>query len=297
MVRFKWKRFRPKHKGNLHDHTSFEVDTIYTRAREIVDEAMQSVRSGRGSRGRLKRINEALHKLVKHNSPDPEYRLARLILRTPGAVRAQMEMDKHQSGYSDYKTRLFELIDFNDAFDDTVLSLPEELLSDFPERLKNEMEVFCRDNHTEMFSDRQYEAIVYGLSREIALYRGAKKLGYQVRMTSRVQDAMGVDMVITDPQTKKSINIDCKTRSSFHFRLIKLLHKHRINEGERLRCELSGFCKVRNKRDNGYLETVLFRLSDEELGGIENFDYIKIDPLAKQIRKALEEHGVYINQI
>lgn len=291
-----WRRFRPrpKPKGIFHDKTLFEYDTIYTKAREIIEDSLHESRNIKHFGRRMKRINEAVRRLTVRDTRRPEHLLARLILRAPGAAAAQIDMDRHKGGYANRQARLFELIDFNDSYVDTVLSLPEEYLEDFPHRLHHEMEMFCRRMHLPMFTDKQYDSIVHGLDREIALFRTAKKLGYIVRMTSRLQDAMGVDMVITDPNTKKSINVDCKTRSAYHFRLKDLVKQRRIDEERRLRCELMGFCEMQNGSGDKGVCTVLFRLATEELGGIKNFDFINPEALSEQIYRAIDHHGRHI---
>ena len=291
-----WRRFRPrpKPKGIFNDKTLFEYDTIYTEARKIIESSLRESRDVKHFGRRTKKINEAVRRLTVRDIRQPEHLLARLILQTPSAACAQIDMDKNTGGYTNRRARLFELIDFNDTYVETVLAMPEEYLEDFAHRLHHEMTIFCQRMHLPMFTDKQYDAIIHGLNREIALFRSAKKLGYVVRMTSRLQDAMGVDMVITDPNTKKSINVDCKTRSAYHFRLLDLVKQRRIDEERRLRCELMGFCEIQNGNGDKGVETVLFRLATEDLGGIKNFDFINPEALSEQIYQAIEHHGSYI---
>lgn len=290
-----WRRFRPRHKGAINDPTVYEQSTLYTQARQIVDDMMRRTRSMfRRGQGRLKRTGEAAKQLRARDAHDAPHRLALLLLQTPGAVRAQMEMDKHRGGYSNRQARLYELIDFNDTFVETVLSLSTTERSGFIERLKHEMTVFCSSLGQPMFTDEQYEAIVHGLSREIAVFIGAKRLGYMSRMTSRVQDAMGVDMIITDPKTKKSIGIDIKTRSAFHWRLVDLERQNRISEEQRLECELTGYCKVRKPAREGAIDTMLFRVSTDHLGEIRDFEFKDIDKFGELLAEALEQYGRYL---
>lgn len=289
----KWRRFRPQHEGDLRDKTIFEPDSLYAHARHIIDDALQKTRNSRGARGQMKRVNEAARLLAERDVQRPEHVLAQLILATPGAAAAQHQMDRHRGGYTDYRARLFELIDFNDTFDRLALLLPDNEVPQFSDRLYDEMVVFGARMHLPVFTEKQFEAITHGLSREIALYRGARKLGYHVRMTSRLQDAKGIDMVITDPDTKRSINVDCKTSSSFHFRLIDLKKKHRLNEGQRLRCELTGVCHVTNGHGRDAVDTILLRLDSDELGKIDMFTFANLEPLREQLTHALDTYGFY----
>lgn len=291
-----WRRFRPRSKGALGDPTVYEQGSLYSRARTIVNESLHRARSGvrRGDRRQLRQVAEAVKQLRARDAQTPEHLLALLLLQTPGAARAQAEMDRHKGGYSNRQARLYELIDFNDTFVTTVMALPEHELPEFVERLKHEMEVFCKSLGQAMFTDEQYEAITHGLSREIAVFRGARQLGYVVRMTSRVQDAMGVDMIITDPETKKSIGIDVKTHSAFHWRLVDLERQNRITEQQRLDCELAGFCKIRPKHNQNPVDTMLFRISTEKMGEIRHFDFTNLDAFGKQLAEAITHYGRYI---
>ncbi len=289
-----WQRFRPKTRGRLADKTVYEPDSLYARARAVVNEMLHSVRSNERGRDAVKRTIKAARTLRQHDTHDAVHLLALLILQAPAAAKAQHEMDSHHGGYKNRQARIFELIDFNDTFVDTVLALPDHDLVEFPERLKAEIDYFCTRLHAPTFTDEQFEAITHGLSREIAVYRALRRAGYNVRMTSRVQDAMGVDMVITDPDTKKSINVDVKTRSSFHFRLVDLERQSRIDEERRLECELAGFCKVRNGHGQQAVDTVLLRVATEHLGEIRNFDFVDMEPLVTLVSDALQHEGRYI---
>lgn len=290
-----WQRFRPKTRGKLADQTVYEPDSLYARARVVVDEMMHGTRKGwRGERDGLKRTSKAAGALRQRDTHDAVHLLALLILQAPAAAKAQHEMDTHHGGYKNRQARIFELIDFNDTFVDTVFALSDHDLVEFPERLQKEIGYFCDRLHTPTFSDRQYEAIIHGLSREIAVFRALRRAGYNVRMTSRVQDAMGVDMTITDPDTKKSINVDVKTHSSFHFRLVDLQRQNRMDEERRLDCELAGFCKVRNGHGQQAVDTVLLRVATEHLGEIRNFDFVNDEQLVRLVAEALQHEGKYV---
>lgn len=298
MIRKIWRRFRPKKVGSLTDKTAYEQDTIYTQSRAIIDDTLREARIRTGaSRYSLQTISRAVRILSEKNAHDQEHLLAQLILMTPGAARAQNEMDQHRGGYKNRQARLYELIDFNDMFVDTVLALDESELEHFSTRLYQEMQTFACRTRTKPFERNQYDAIVHGLSREIAVYRGARSLGYIARMTSRAQDAMGIDMVIIDPDSKKTLNIDVKTSSSFHFRLMDLQREKRMNEEKRMYCELAGYCIVRNGKGVKAVDTVLFRISTKYLGPINTFTFINTHDLGTMLRQAFDDHGVYVPSI
>ncbi len=244
--------------------------------------------------GILARNKRAVAYLKQHLTKQPEYLLASLILQSPGASEAQRQMDRHHGGYKNREARLFELIDFNDTFVDTVLALDRETLTTFTDRFRAEVDRYCQRCGIEAFDERQFDAVVHGLSREIAVYKAAKSLGYGVRMTSRVQDSMGIDMIITDPTTKKMINIDVKTHSAFHFRLLDLEHQRRINEERRLQCELAGFCSIKNGSGPTAVHTMLLRIATDRLGEIHHYEFVDTTEFGKLLQSAMEEDGRYI---
>lgn len=287
-----WQRFRPKLKGRLDDETLYEPGSLYAQARVIVDDALHHARSDRAG---LKRTKTAARQLRQRQFYDAAHFVALIILQTPGAARAQKAMDKHHGGYENRQARVFELIDFNDTFVDAVLALAEKELNDFTERLWSEMQTFCAQQRLDCFTEDEYRAIVHGLSREIAVFRAAKKCGYEARMTSRLQDSKGVDMIITDPETKKSLAIDIKTSAAFHWRIVDLKKRGRLNEEQHLECELAGFCKLaHHKNDNNRYEPLLLRISTSRLGEIKNFDFVTFDAFHELLRSAFQYHGEYM---
>jgi len=204
-----------------------------------------------------------------------------LVLQAPRAALAQAEMDAHQGGYHNREARLYELIDFNDTFVSAVLAQPKERLGGFVERVHAAMRKFCVSQKTIMFSDEQFEAIVKGLSREIAMYLGARQEGFEVNMTSRAEDAFGIDMVITDLDTHRFLNVDCKTPSAFRYRLDDLEKEGRITTEQLLKADQDDFITVVNRQNNGSVPVTVLCVRPERLGDIVNFRFVNTRPLGE----------------
>lgn len=217
--------------------------------------------------------------------------LRALILQAPRAAEAQQQMDRYRHGYRNKEERLYELIDFNDAFVATVLALPDSELDRFAVEAKHLMDWFCKRVGSKNFSEGQYNGIVQGLSREIAIYRGAEAEGFDVHMTERTKDALGIDMVITDPATGKFLNIDCKAPSSFRHRIYKLLHEKRLSEDEVSAAEQLGFIAELNGRGRERAEVIVWRISREEYGEISAFGFPDTKPLGAKIRDIMRIYG------
>lgn len=217
--------------------------------------------------------------------------LMTLALQVPQAANAQRQMDAHPHGYRAKNERLYELIDFNDAFVSAVLALPEQEFSRFANETERLLQWFCKRVGVRSFSTEQYHAIVQGLSREIAVYKGVQAEGLQAAMTSRTSDALGIDMVISDPASGKSVNIDCKAPSSYRHRVYNLLHEGRLSEEEVDAAEQLGYIAELNGHGNQKAEIVVWRISTEEYGPIHNFHFDSTRQLGNAIHKIIETYG------
>lgn len=217
--------------------------------------------------------------------------LRALVLQAPQAAVAQAQMDKHPHGYGARGERLYELIDFNDAFVSTVLALDDALLPTFAAEAKTLMDWFCKRVGVRSFSAEQYEAIERGLGREIAVYRGVQKEGFTATMTNRASDALGIDMVIADQQSGKSVNVDCKSPSAYRHRIYDLLHEGRLNGGEVTAAEALGYIAEMNGHGHEKVEVVLWRIEKERYGQIIAFNFPDTAALGHATRDIIKIYG------
>lgn len=282
---YNWRRFRPREWQ--------ERAARPRRVEDILDDVLRNM-----PRRRIRPFDvHSLDSSIEHMKRRVEtaldkdkavYLKALLVLQTPRAASAQDEMDAHEHGYHNRTKRLYELIDFNDTFVNTVLASPQEELVHLTEHMKHQMLVFCRQLKAPMFSDEQFEAIVHGLSREIAVYLGAKQEGFQAEMTSRSQDAFGIDMVITDPKRQRTVNIDCKTPSAYRHRLGELIREGRLDEGDFDYYEQRDFVEMVNRKNDTEIHVSIVCIRPERLGTITNFQFMDTKPLAKLLSEVLQ---------
>lgn len=245
---------------------------VFEDAQAIIAQHMPS-RQQFGRRRDVHVLDDVIRSLELRGMQDelPSVLLAALVLQAPRAVAAQRKMDKFSHGFHDKQHRLDELIGFNDAYVSLIILLPSQARLVANDEIKRMIDSFCRRMKSPSFSPEQWEAITHGLSREIAVFLSAKELGYQAVMTSRRADAMGVDMVITDPHSGAHLNVDIKTRSSFHFRLIDLQREGRVSEMQREAAEYTGYCMVVNGHGDQAVRTTLLRIDEETYGRVINF--------------------------
>lgn len=290
MLRNHWRRFRGKSRRTQSVDVLEPVPTndITNRMRRQLDDALQQGYGPHWRTPRVEQLGSAIQlqqKRVNENEHDAAALFALLVLRGPLATRAQEQMDKHPQGFRNKEARVLELIDFNDAFVSTVLALREEERVGFVQQMQHEIAQFCKQVGARMFSDEQWDAITRGLSREIAVYLGAIKEGFHVRMTSRREDAMGVDMVIMDRDSGRSLNVDVKTPSSYRYRLQDLVREGRMSEQAAAQADIDGYAKEINGHGDDAVRVTLMRVDPNEVGDIEGFEFVRPDMLARQLRE------------
>lgn len=230
-------------------------------------------------------IEEAKHIAYQSNGErKAEDWLYLLALSAPRAAVAQESMDEHPQGYHNKEARLFELIDFNDAYVATILALTPDELMHAVSGIRRLLDTACKKVGTRCFSDEQYEAIVHGLSREIAVYRGLLAEGYEAEMTNRIGDALGIDMRVIDPKTMRLVNVDIKTRSSYHYRIQQLLREGRLDEETYAMADRNGFAIVYNGHDHERTKVVVWRIDHEVVGEVVNFAFEDTKALASVMR-------------
>ncbi len=295
-----WRRWRPKNNRAFSGTalTSFELFAKVMARLKKVDISKRSWRKHQdfteldsyidGARGHAVGLDKEGASGVER----AEAWLYALALQAPRAAVAQHAMDKHPHGYHNKEHRLYELIDFNDAFDSAVLALPSDLRSHVKEQIKNMCDYMCEKAGTRCFSDEEYQAITHGLSREIAVYLGLVEEGYHVEMANRHEDAFGIDMRIIDPKTLKTIAVDTKTRSSYHYRVQELHREGRLSDEGLLMAERNGFTAVMNGRGSEQRRVVTWRIDHEVLGEVVDFQFEDTRRLAEEIRSILFRYGV-----
>lgn len=242
--------------------------------------------------------NALVARIKQQGEPhDPHEKLAYyrklLIVQTPQAVLAQWQMDAHKHGYHDRQKRLYELIDFNDTFVNLVLATPVHKRAGLSQSLKLEMDQFCRKLSTPSFSEEQFSAISLGLGREVAVFAAAEQLGYHARMTSRTQDAFGIDMMIVQPGTNKRLYIDCKTPSAYRHRLEDLVNYGDITEDQLLRADKDDFLTVERHHNNEIIPVTLLCIRSDTVGEVHDFAFDepkRVQALLEKVFASVEKY-------
>lgn len=241
--------------------------------------------------GRVSLLDNAIDEQRRYaaNSNNPGQLLALLLLLTPGAAQAQEQIDTHPHGFHSKQARVYELIDFNDAYVATVLAMQRRHLPTFNTHLKRMMDEVCRRVGTRVFDEQQFDAITRGLTREIAVYLTAVELGYDVRITSRREDAMGVDMVVKDKKTERTANLDIKSPSSYRYRLQDLVREGRMSEHDQMQADVKGYAFTTNGHGAEAVDVTLFRVDANEVGEIVDFRFEEPNKLDTRLQDVLRE--------
>jgi len=286
-----------RHEHRRHMQRVAQGDSLYERAKYEMNDVLYDAYAQDLDHMKVERLAGVIDEMKRRvtdatRDEKPARLIALLLLQTPRAARAQDAMDnRHGHGYHNRSKRLYELIDFNDTFVDAVLALHADQRRDFIQNIYAMMQGVCRRARTHMFTYQQFEAITHGLSREIAVYLGAKREGFDVHMTNRVADGLGVDMQIRWPETGKYVNIDCKTTSAYGRRISTLEHEGRVTERAASLALARGYIRVVNGRDVERVDVVLFQVMHEAIGDIRNFEFTHTDVLAQKLKEVIAFYG------
>lgn len=293
-----WRRWRPQGEASVNLQTKH--GDIYAVVKTRLKKTIPRFRSKRATidqycESRLREAKQMAQRLERQrvsNGERAEAWLYVLALQAPCAANAQLLMDKHPHGYHNEKERLFELIDFNDAYDAVLLALSNDELVNFPERIKSVLDTACKRAGARCFSNEQFAAITRGLRREIAVYKGAQNEGYEVDMANRTTDAFGIDMQILDPKTLKHINVDVKTRSSFYYRIQELHREGRLSDEGVLMADRNGFTRVYNGHNGHEVSVVIWRIDEKELGDITGLSFAGTERLGAMLRDIFSRYAI-----
>ncbi len=281
-----WRRFKARPTLLRRNSTS----ALVPKTHEVLETVLAE--HGLGRRATTEQLDPAIDYVRQRAQTEntKELWFALLLLQTPRAAAAQEYMDKHSHEHQRNDDRLFQLIDFNDAFVSTVLLLSPDERKTFLDIAKREMQTICSRVNARMLSDEQFEAITRGLSKEVAVYLGALEQGFQAEMTSRSQDAMGVDLIVTDKASGRRLNIDCKTPSAYRYRIEDLVQQGRLKTDEGRRADELGYITEQNGANEEAVLVTLFRVDPNEVGDITNFTFDDSSQLGTRLRAVFHSY-------
>lgn len=306
LSRFKhhWRRFRPhgrpyrdyRWRNKSHDQRYLherEEPQFVCQSTDIFDCAEAKVQSLMQRRPEMHDLDKKADKLKKkfERTRLPLDGLTALFAQAPRASLAQIQMDQRSRGYHDKQARLYELIDFNDTFDLVIMTLSDTDRARFVEKAKEAMDRTCKRVGAPCFSNEQWTAIVKGLSREIAVYLAAKNSGFYTIMTSRAQDALGVDIQVMDPESHAYINLDIKSPSAFRHRLEQLVKESRLTERELLLADERSYAQVTNGRGDRKVQVILFCTLPDYYGEVEDFRFTDEASIRERLNQLIRDYG------
>lgn len=295
-VRQRWRHFGPRHR-RPHQRGDFCTDNCVSPSSsgDAYEIAMQRVKDSLQRRPEVKDLDKKIEKWktqAKRTNVTSDW-LTAFFAQAPRAVLAQAQMDKHPHGYHDKQARLYELIDFNDTFEGAVLSMNDDERQKFENEGRRGCEYICKLLNIPPFDDEQWEAIDRGLSRELAVYLAAQHNGFYAYMTSRAQDAMGIDMQIKDPDSGAYINLDVKSPSAFRHRLEELVHEDRLSERDLLQADEQSYAHITTGHGEQAAEVILLCILPDKFGEVKNFCFIDESSMRDMLARLIERHGLH----
>ena len=267
---------------------SHDSEDIFDRAEERVVRLLQR-------RPEVDDLERYITKLRKrfdatHDQVDG---LTSLLSQAPRAVLAQLQMDKYPHGYRNKQERLYELIDFNDTLVSTILVLNDAHREMFREHVKQAADRICKRVGAPCFSNEQWNAIIRGLTREVAVYSAARAYGFNAWMTDRAHDALGVDLQVQDPEDGRYINVDVKTPSSFRHRMEQLVHEHRLSERELLVGDQQSYIIEKNGHGKNKVQVIVLCILPDLFGDLVDWRFVNPEPMHQKLNQLIRDHGIH----
>lgn len=279
-----------------YEHVAAPVDIeLPEGSGDAFDRAEERVASLLQRRPEANNLDKYIPKLQKHfkvtnSSVDG---LVALLAQAPRAVLAQLQMDTYPHGYRNKKERLYELIDFNDTLVHTILVMDNDHRKQFRERVKQAADRVCKRVGVPSFTNQQWDAIIRGLTREVAVYCAAKESGFNAWLTDRAHDALGIDLQVQDPEDGRYINIDVKTPSSFRHRMEQLVHERRLTEKELLMGDQQNYIIEMNGHAKNKVQVIVLCILPDEFGDLVDWKFVNSEPMRHKLNKLIRDHGIH----
>ena len=305
-----WRRFKPrfkrgyaKHGYNVHwrdkkydkQHLTTPADVQYVcHSTDFFDCAEEEVVSLLQRRPEVNALDGDIERLrARHQKSGLSHDgMVALLAQVPRTVLAQLQMDQFPHGYRNKQERLYELIDFNDTLVDTILAMPDTLRQQFAERTKQAADRICKRVGAPCFTNEQWAAIVRGLTREVAVYLAAKENGFNAWLTDRAHDALGVDMQVQDPESRRYINVDVKTPSSFRHRMEQLVKERRLTDRELLAGDKDSYIIEHNGHGGHKVEVVVLCILTDLFGDLADWRFVNPEPMRGKLNMLIRDHGL-----
>lgn len=262
---------------------------------DVFDKAEERVVSLLQRRPEVNNLDRYIPKLRKHfdMTHDSTEGLVALLSQVPRAVLAQLQMDKYPHGYRNKQERLYELIDFNDTLISTILVMDDEHRKQFRERVKQAADRVSKRVGAPCFTNEQWDAIIRGLTREVAVYSAAKESGFNAWLTDRAHDALGVDLQVQDPEDGRYINIDVKTPSSFRHRMEQLIHEHRLTENELIIGDQQNYIIENNGHGKHKVQVIVLCILPDMFGDLVDWRFVNSEPMRHKLNRLIRDHGIH----
>lgn len=275
-----------------------EVVPYVCQATDFFDCAEEVVASLLQRRPEIHDLDRDIDRLRAHHlkTNDPLDGFAALLAQAPRAVLAQLQMDQFPHGYRNKQERLYELIDFNDTLVAIILALDDEKRQQFAVRAKEAADRVCKRVGAPCFRNEQWEAIIRGLTREVAVYLAATEHGFNAWLTDRAHDALGIDIQVQDPEDKRYINIDVKTPSSFRHRMEQLVHEGRLTEHELMQGDQRSYIVEYNGHGSNKMPVVVLCILPDIFGDLAYWRFVNPQPMVGMLNQLIRDHGLSNNK-
>lgn len=170
--------------------------------------------------------------------------------------------------------------------------MDDPLRRQFADRVKQAADRVCKRVGAPCFTDTQWQAIIRGLTREVAVYLAARECGFDAHITDRVSDALGIDIQVRDPEDGRYINIDVKTPSSFRHRAEQLVNEGRLTEQELFEGDKKSYVVEFNGRGSKRTQVIVLCILPDLFGDLADWRFVTPEPMRDKLNALIREHGL-----
>ena len=99
-------------------------------------------------------------------------------------------------------------------------------------------------------------------------------------------------MQVQDPETRRYINIDVKTPSSFRHRMEQLVKENRLTERELLRGDEQSYIVEHNGHGSHRVEVVVLCILPDMFGELADWRFVTPEPMRTKLNILIRDHGL-----
>ncbi|HSE61605.1 MAG TPA: hypothetical protein VLA88_04910 [Candidatus Saccharimonadales bacterium] len=219
-------------------------------------------------------------------------RVALVTLEMPQTAAAHGRLEEGNSASrADRTTDKLTVSRFNQNLAEAMAYMPPSMLATFPTELRRRSSDLLRDEwHVATLANDNYNRIISGISREVALWRAAEAElpeGWEIVGATPEEDLRGTDIIIYDADDNE-LRLDSKTDTGFNRAVKKQYDDGYMTAAEAEAATTNGYFYKSGTTPGGEpIQNCI--VNADSLGKVRNFEYEDTEPVMAFIEKQFAE--------